>query len=535
VLRSRRTPQRFLATILFTDIVGSTDIAAKVGDQGWRRLVAAHHATVRRELRRFGGREVDTAGDGFFATFGQPAQAVRAADAIVAAIAELGVSIRAGLHTGEAEAIADKVGGIAIHIASRVMAAAGPGEVIVSGTVRDLVAGSGLDFEDRGTHELKGVPGEWHLWALVRAAATVDESAIGSIVRVPEADRERLRRRRSLGLGVLAGVSAVAVVFAAAFGLGLVGGSGSGGGGSPPAPPASFALRANTVVALDAATGQVVRVSPVSEGPEAIAVDGGAVWVASVQAGVVTRLDADDPSAMKTFGRVARPSSIAIGGGVAWIADAYEHRLTLLDSSTGEQRDSLDSTHARRLAYGFDALWGTDDIADRLVRFDRQTGSVSSSIELASGAYPTGLALGPDAIWVANVGTQTLARVDPAAGKATVEGIPVRGTPDGIAASATDVWVTSTKADLLMRIEPATNTITSTVSVGDAPDAVAVDGGVAGGSPAGASGVWVACAGAGQVWHVGRDGQVLAKIDVGGRPTALAVAGGRVWVTVAPR
>jgi TolB-like protein len=175
-----------LATILFTDIVGSTDLAASLGDRAWRQLVAAHHAAVRRELRQFGGREVDTAGDGFFATFGQPAQAVRAADGIVTAVAKLGVSVRAGLHTGEAEAAGQKIGGIAVHIASRVMSAAGPGEVLVSGTLRELVAGSGLDFGDRGLHDLKGVPGEWHLWALVRDATTADQAAIASVVRVPE-------------------------------------------------------------------------------------------------------------------------------------------------------------------------------------------------------------------------------------------------------------------------------------------------------------------------------------------------------------
>ena len=142
--RSRRSPERFLATILFTDIVGSTDLAVKLGDRPWQRLVAAHHAAVRRELQRFRGREVDTAGDGFFATFDQPAQAVRAAEAIVASVAKLGVSIRAGLHAGEAEAANQKIGGIAVHIAHRVMSAAGPGEVLVSGTLRDLVVGSGF-------------------------------------------------------------------------------------------------------------------------------------------------------------------------------------------------------------------------------------------------------------------------------------------------------------------------------------------------------------------------------------------------------
>jgi len=179
VFRSRRSPERFLATILFTDIVGSTDLAVSLGDREWQRLVAAHHAAVRRELRRFRGREVDTAGDGFFAVFDQPAQAIRAAEAIVAAIVKLGVSVRAGLHAGEAVAADEKIGGIAVHIANRIMSAAEPGEVLVSGTLRDLVSGSGLEFRDRGLHDLKGIPGEWQLWALVRELtdAAADEFA----------------------------------------------------------------------------------------------------------------------------------------------------------------------------------------------------------------------------------------------------------------------------------------------------------------------------------------------------------------------
>lgn len=188
VFRSRRSPKRFVATILFTDIVGSTDQAVRLGDRDWQRLVAAHHAAVRKELKRFGGREVDTAGDGFFATFDQPAQALEAAGEIVAAVARLGITIRAGLHAGEAEAAGEKIGGIAVHIASRVMSAAGPGEILVSSTLRDLVAGSGVEFGDRGLHQFKGVPGEWHLWALVRQGTEPSEEAAAGAVPAPAAE-----------------------------------------------------------------------------------------------------------------------------------------------------------------------------------------------------------------------------------------------------------------------------------------------------------------------------------------------------------
>jgi class 3 adenylate cyclase len=159
---------RKLATVLFTDIVGSTEKAADLGDRRWRELVASHHARVRSELARFRGEELDTAGDGFFASFDGPARAIRCACAITESVRELGIEVRAGLHTGECELMDGKVAGIAVHIGARVAAEAEPGEVLVSSTVRDLVAGSGIAFRDRGVGELKGVPGEWKLFAVER-------------------------------------------------------------------------------------------------------------------------------------------------------------------------------------------------------------------------------------------------------------------------------------------------------------------------------------------------------------------------------
>ena len=168
-VREPEEPERVLATVLFTDIVGSTDRARELGDRRWRDLVERHHEVVRRDLERFRGREIDTAGDGFLATFDGPARAIRSAKAITESVRRLGLEIRAGVHTGEVELAGHAVRGIAVHTGARVAAQAGAGEVLVSQTVKDLVAGSGIEFDDRGAHELKGIPGEWRLYAVTQS------------------------------------------------------------------------------------------------------------------------------------------------------------------------------------------------------------------------------------------------------------------------------------------------------------------------------------------------------------------------------
>jgi class 3 adenylate cyclase len=164
-VRPVRDPDRALLTILFTDLVRSTERVAELGDLRWRELLGEHNEVVRRVLERFGGREVDRAGDGFLATFAAPARAVRCALAIVSELERLQLDVRAGLHTGEVEVAADGISGIAVHIGARVAARATTGEVLVTSTVRDLTVGSGIEFRSRGTETLRGVPGEWELFA----------------------------------------------------------------------------------------------------------------------------------------------------------------------------------------------------------------------------------------------------------------------------------------------------------------------------------------------------------------------------------
>jgi len=240
----KRGHQSVLVTVLFTDIVGSTEIGAELGDRKWRDLVRRHHAIVRRELKRFGGRELDTAGDGFFARFDRPADAIRCACAISDGVRELGIEIRAGLHLGEAEVLEHKVGGVAVNVGARVMGVAKGGEVLVSSTLRDAVAGSGFAFADHGTHRLKGIEGEWRLYEV-----TMVEGERRSLPLSAEEARTRrefgealpVRRRRDRVLAGAAGALVVALV-AAGLLTDALGGKEPGGAGGEELTNAERAL-----------------------------------------------------------------------------------------------------------------------------------------------------------------------------------------------------------------------------------------------------------------------------------------------------
>jgi class 3 adenylate cyclase len=196
--RGTGSSERVLATVMFTDIVDSTRRAAELGDASWRKLRERHDALVRSQLARFRGREVKQTGDGFLASFEGPARAIQCACAIEEEGAELGIEIRAGLHTGECELIGEDLGGLAVHVAARVGGLARAGEVLVSGTVKDLVMGSGIEFVDRGTHELRGVPGRWQLLAIRTDHATVADDAAAPTVEPPEPPRAIDRTARRL-------------------------------------------------------------------------------------------------------------------------------------------------------------------------------------------------------------------------------------------------------------------------------------------------------------------------------------------------
>jgi class 3 adenylate cyclase len=186
---------RVLITLLFTDIVGSTRLAAELGDRGWLRLIETHHAKVRELFAGFDGREIDCAGDGFFATFNTATSAIHCGDAIRSSVGSLGLEVRAGMHTGECERVDGRVRGIAVHTAARLVGLARPGEVLVTATVRDVVAGSGIRFEDRGARALRGIPGLWRLYAVSNGEQTALHSFVpGARTRGYGSDGSRRRR-----------------------------------------------------------------------------------------------------------------------------------------------------------------------------------------------------------------------------------------------------------------------------------------------------------------------------------------------------
>ena len=255
---SRKRGLSVLVTVLFTDIVGSTEIAAELGDKRWRDLVRRHHAIVRRELKRFRGRELDTAGDGFFARFDRPADAIRCACAISDGVRELGIEIRAGIHVGEAEVLERKVGGIAVNVAARVMGVAKGGEVLVSSTLRDAVAGSGFAFADHGTHRLKGIEGEWRLYEV-----TMVEGVRRSLPLDPDEARTRRGFTEAEPAGRRWGLFAgVAVLAAALIGGGIALSRGDSGADTKTIDTPPYRALLSKVPAAFRATCRVAGAAP---------------------------------------------------------------------------------------------------------------------------------------------------------------------------------------------------------------------------------------------------------------------------------
>jgi streptogramin lyase len=479
-------------------MVGSTERAIELGDRAWRELLRRHHRAVRAELRRYGGHEVDSAGDGFFATFPQPADAIRCAIAIRAAVRPLDLAVRSAVHTGEVERIGPKVGGIAVHLAARALSVADPGEILVTSTVRDLVSGSELTFVDAGIRTFKGFSEPWRVFRV-----TGPEPSVAAAPDESDGDRPRVAQRTAV---VLAGLLGAALVVGVIVVLGLANQS----PGVEPGP--------NTVhrIGLDDAVADVFAVA---RGPSALSVADGMLWVAS-EAGTVTRIDPSDGST-QVAGGVGIPTALAASDGSVWVAQGYDRRVARVDASGVEVREEL-PLHARRLAAAGEALWISDDLADRLVRVSTTTLAENGSVSLEAGSGPRGIVIADGVVWVANERAETLVQVDSASGVVVGHPIGIGSVPTDIAVGGGSVWVTSAGADLLYRIDPADGRVVATVDTCDGPDAVV----------ASEDGVWVACRAGRVVRRFGTDGTPVGDIQLRGTPTALALASDGIWVAL---
>lgn len=498
MIRRGRGEERRLATVLFTDMVGSTERAIELGDRAWRAMLRRYHRAIRSELRRFGGHEVDSAGDGFFATFEQPAQAVRCALAIRAAVRPLGLSVRCGLHTGEVEPMGPKVGGVAVHLAARVLSAADPDQILATSTIRELVAGSELTFADAGMHRFKGFAEEWR----VHEVTGPEPSAATEPIDAP-AERDARQRRVLLAAGGLIGA---AVVVGLAVLLGL--------SGQPPAATA----RADTVVRIDA-DDRVASVVPVARAPVALALADAALWVAS-EAGTITRVELST-LATEVVGGVGIPTAMAVADGSAWVAQGYEARMTRIDAESVEVRDTL-TLHARRIAGAGGAVWATDDVADRVVRVAVATAVEDGAVTLEPASGPRGIAVDGTSVWVANERAGTLVELDQASLAVIGHEIGLGSAPSEVAVGGGSVWVTSLDADTLYRIDPGAGQLLAAIEVCDQPDAVVASD----------DGVWVACRASRVVRRLAGDGSFVVDVPVPGVPAALALAEDGVWVAL---
>ncbi len=502
---------RFLTTVLMTDIVGSTEHAAELGDAGWRDLIGMHHAIVRGALRQFGGREMDTAGDGFFAIFDAPAAAADCALKITDDVRALGLEVRAGLHVGEVEQMAGKVGGISVVVAARIVAAAGPGEVLVSSTVRDLAAGSGLRFEDRGVRELKGVPGEWHLFVVSRVGAEVVDTDSPSATErraaaVRRASARPIWQRRPR---LVAGTAVLLVIVLATGGLLVV---------KPWQPAALASVAEDSIGIIDPARDVVIGEIPVGTRPGGIVIGEGSAWVSNTGADSVSQIDLAKRVALSRISVGRAPRGIALAGGSVWVANSGERTVSRIDAATGSVVQTVEVGNGpTAIVASGDGLWVANAGDSTVVHIDAGSGAVGEPVGVAS--TPISLAADADGLWVASQDGASISHLDPVSGVAEAAPIQLSARPSALALDAGSAWVASADGTVT-RIDTASHRVTTTIDVGGSLAAIAVSDG--------------------QVWVGDGDGSV-SRVDPGdpSHPVhiststavaAFAVVDGGVWV-----
>jgi class 3 adenylate cyclase/streptogramin lyase len=530
-----------LATVMFTDIVASSTIAETLGDARWRVLLGRHNDLIRRELGNHGGRELDTAGDGFFTAFDDPVGAVRCAAAIVEGVQRLGLDVRIGLHFGRIEQIGRKPGGVVVHIGARVMSLAGPAEVLITGTLRDLIPGGGFRFEDRGRHALKGISEESSIYRLMAVdrplpgPLTADEAA---------ARRERVEappfvRRRRVPLLV----AATALLVAAALVVAFLPRS------KPTAPPRRHTL-AHALLEIDASTmrtkATIALGNPltgvgsfavglplpperdIAVGPE------GSVWVTNGDDNSVTRLD-PATGTTTTIRLPEAPRSIAIGSGAVWVAVDGGPVLYRIDPAT-RRVDASVTLGELGFAVAVDQTTGAVWVltVTQLERVDPSSNTVVANIAIPGlspgganlGAFPfTSLRMAATGgtLWVP-VPNGELIRLDESTNRLVTYHLSERLAEAAVDASNGSLWVTSThqrSVGELLRLDVATTKVEDRLGLGCCPGSVAV----------GAGGIWVTDQQNDTLTEISSaTGAVGSPLRLGAQPTSVAVGGRFIWV-----
>jgi len=474
---------RRLATVVFLDVVGSTAIASEIGDRRWHNILARFKKVVRTELKRFGGREQDTAGDGFFATFAEPAKAIRCAVALSSAVHDIGIDIRIGLHTGEVVSEGGALSGIAVHIGARVMALGGGAEVLVTSTVRDLVAGSKIGFEDRSVHELKGVEGTWHVFAVTEVDGARLPSPLTpaeASVRISAVEAEPMLRRRARAL-IAAG--AIGTALAIVVVLALTQGAGSGTEGTsaskgtvtlvkidPATRDVVTTLRdgafsehlwgvlgivsgtlwqgtPHELVQRDVATGEINSTIPLAQGLGPTDLGAGSVFVANMFAAGVSEITRYDDVSGKELGRLKVDGDVAdlrYGNGAVWFL-ANDGTLTKIDPLRFKVMATYDThTFAPGVVVPLAGyVWICDCEVGKVIQFDPRTETVVRILPLAQHGFLFGVdSVDGPTVWLLDPGASTLTPIDPETG--------TTGRPIGVPAQISDatisrgsIWVSS--------------------------------------------------------------------------------------------
>jgi class 3 adenylate cyclase/streptogramin lyase len=514
---------RILAAVLFTDIVNSTTVAEELGDRRWKALTARHHRIVRRELKRFAGREIDTAGDGFFATFREPAAAIACACAASEAVRELGIEIRAGVHFGECEQLGRHLSGIAVVVGARIMALGGAGDVLVSGTVADLARGAGYGFADRGTHELKGVGGEWRVFEVDSVEGEprprpldATQAAERRAAIEPEKGRNRIGTPVLVAGLAAASLAAVALVFALS----------RSSQASPPRP--------DTIARID--TAGVGFDAEVAMGARAfsddIAFDGSSLWIANVGNRTLMQLDPESGES-EVVGTPSAPTGVAIADGQVWVTYGFIsdplRGVGVLDPVDGvlSPAEIAVPIGSYPIASGDGALWIADSLGSTIVRLELASGR-TSSIVLPAGSGPTSLDVGGGSLWVAAGRQPSVFRISTAEPTQPVERFSTGGDIAAALSVAPDgtVWIPLRDADSVLALS-SSGTPRVDVVVGDRCDGPSE-------VEATDDAIWVSCSVSSNVVRLDpTNGSIVGSLAVAGDPGPLATDGtGAVWIAI---